>query len=1027
MSRREFQLIEGRSRKFWAIELDGNRHTIAFGRIGTAGQTQTKEFASEEAARQSCEKLIAEKQKKGYQEVQTGASPAAPQATVTASDPTARETAPPVEDTPAPPTRVNTAVTHTVELDPRDWFWATWRKLKPLQRPEPQPFDLDACCERIVRGEVGQNIPNLRGLPPSLSREEAHFWFEVQRADWRPVSKSDYRQGRERLAARLRKLPFTGNVPYDDLKKELESYSLVHTLMPLLAVLLPAAAIVELMLDLKGRPLSHPANEYSIPRAASSFREGVLPYLSEKEVNVLRQRVRKALAAAQQPVQDYEPFSIEFYLAALLGCHEEMRQVVCGWPSDRYSGKSHTVTTQEPQLLIFGLGDPRLVEAEMRRLHLTLGHYWRDDYIRAWLAHTEGSALDLVTAAIVPEKNRDGCAKMIATLALVKAPEAAEHMLLLSRSSKAPKAARPWLEEEVGNAIAGLIPTAAGRGQLAEAALEYLRAKDRQGFGPLIEECLHKEPAEVAARIRSTVLEHKEKVYTPLDDASTPGWLKEGLKHSERLTPLKGAEWVHADKLPPLTLGDRRLTPEQVRAVRLALQNSDLANPHPLLAGLKKHADRESLDAFAWALFEQWLAEGGPPKQKWAMLAIGFLSGDACALKLTPLVRQWPGESQHARAALGLECLRAIGTDTALMQLNGIAQKLKFQGLKSKALQFMEAIAQDRGMSRADLEDRIVPDCDLDERGRRVFDFGPRRFHFVLGPGLKPMVKDESGAVKPDLPRPGVKDDASLAGQAVKDWKLLKKQVAEVAKVQAVRLEQALVTGRRWPVGSFEALLVRHPLLTNLVRLLLWGGYDAGGKLVLTFRVTEDQAYADVKDEPCTLRGVESVGVVHPLHLSDDLRRAWGGVFGDYEIIPPFPQLGRATYHLEKEERKAQGITRFDKVKIPAATLVFGLEKLGWVRGAPQDNGWVNVHSRPFPGSDVTAVVAYKPGFPVGYREGWEDQQITECLFLPGVRPVSADGFWLRREGNLLTLGKVDAVAVSEVLHDLTTVAAKGK
>ncbi len=37
-----------------------------FGRIGTAGQTQTKDFASPEAAQVEHNKLIAEKLRKGY-------------------------------------------------------------------------------------------------------------------------------------------------------------------------------------------------------------------------------------------------------------------------------------------------------------------------------------------------------------------------------------------------------------------------------------------------------------------------------------------------------------------------------------------------------------------------------------------------------------------------------------------------------------------------------------------------------------------------------------------------------------------------------------------------------------------------------------------------------------------------------------------------------------------------------------------------------------------------------------------------
>jgi hypothetical protein len=42
---------------------------------------------------------------------------------------------------------------------------------------------------------------------------------------------------------------------------------------------------------------------------------------------------------------------------------------------------------------------------------------------------------------------------------------------------------------------------------------------------------------------------------------------------------------------------------------------------------------------------------------------------------------------------LGLECLRAIGTDVALMQLSGIALKVDFQALKAKAAECMDAIA----------------------------------------------------------------------------------------------------------------------------------------------------------------------------------------------------------------------------------------------------------------------------------------------------------------------------------------------
>jgi predicted DNA-binding WGR domain protein len=77
LPRREFHFQEGSSNKFWAIELDGTRHTVQFGRLGTAGQAQTKKFKTPEEAQQSYAKLVAEKVAKGY----TLAPPAAGAAT----------------------------------------------------------------------------------------------------------------------------------------------------------------------------------------------------------------------------------------------------------------------------------------------------------------------------------------------------------------------------------------------------------------------------------------------------------------------------------------------------------------------------------------------------------------------------------------------------------------------------------------------------------------------------------------------------------------------------------------------------------------------------------------------------------------------------------------------------------------------------------------------------------------------------------------------------------------------------------
>src|SRR5262245_21659509 len=74
---RTFEFKDGKSNKFWNIELKGKSFTVTYGRIGTDGQTQTKEFADAAKAKAAHDKLVAEKLGKGYVETTSGAATAA--------------------------------------------------------------------------------------------------------------------------------------------------------------------------------------------------------------------------------------------------------------------------------------------------------------------------------------------------------------------------------------------------------------------------------------------------------------------------------------------------------------------------------------------------------------------------------------------------------------------------------------------------------------------------------------------------------------------------------------------------------------------------------------------------------------------------------------------------------------------------------------------------------------------------------------------------------------------------------------
>ncbi len=877
-----------------------------------------------------------------------------------------------------PTTLLNTLPPRSIDLNPEDWLWATWRERKPLPRPEPKPFNQEEAIARLrktVKSSGWRRDWLKAKISVSLLREEAHFWFvamtNLTYKQWYNTPFADINELLKKLADTLSEQSFNGQITLNEIKMGLARahWFVAPEVMLPLQNLLPPEKLIDLIvgedqipLDIMIEASEPPYNSQNaeadrnelLDTLTSGFITYVWPYLTETELTLLRTRLQPHLDMNTWPSYPEKDMPPPFWVAAVLGIHKVIYEGVKTWPD----GSCHywwNYYYPQPHQVIFGLGSAELLKTEVRRLELPLV---TGTHVRAWLAHTEYAALDLVRDSITTAQRKEDAEAMLKAFGLVHAPEAVPYMLALLISSKVPQLARQWLEAHPAYTIVGAIALVAESDELADIALSFLTRLRQKGYGDLIETYLEHFPAEAAERIRAKVLTDQVVDYPPFDDDTTPAWLRDALPVRKKRFPKPPATWVDLVLLPPIVIEPYRLNETQVTVLLQLLKKAKLDQPLPApLVPLKTQADSVSMDAFAWGLFELWLQEGIPGKDKWALNGVGLLGSEALAFKLAQLVRVKVNVPEYKRIPLVESCLKVICHDTALMQFQSIAQKTKFKGLQAQARTAMEAIARERGLSRAQLEDRLVPDCGLDERGGRLFDFGPRQFRFAFGPDMKPMVRDDQGKLRANLPKPGVKDNTDLANRAIEAWKQLKKDLKQVTKLQTARLEEAMVNGRRWPVADFETVLVRHPLLFNLVRLLLWGGYDATDHLVTTFRLTEDRTYADVEDETATLDGIEAVGVVHPLLLADDLKAVWGEIFSDYELIPPFSQLWRETYRLAAEELTVKEITRFAHLKVPAISMVSILERAGWVRGTSGDGGLFDEHSRPFPAAEVTAVV----------------------------------------------------------------------
>ncbi len=583
-----------------------------------------------------------------------------------------------------------------------------------------------------------------------------------------------------------------------------------------------------------------------------------------------------------------------------------------------------------------------------------------------------------------------------------------------AKSKNLRKLGRNWLLKFPEHAICGLLPVALGKkNEARDCAASALRLLAQQGQNNLLMAVAERyQDKNVALALQAMLNENPLDRY-PAKRPSLPEFWQP-------------ADWQRPQLLNGKALDDQALT--NLGTMMMFPTNEEI---YPGLLQVKAACEPKSLAQFCWDAFSAWLNSGAAGKDNWVLTHLGLFGDDDIARRLTPLIRAWPGESAHARAVTGLNVLTQIGSDTALMLLNGIAQKVKFKGLQDNAREKIQEIAASRGLTQEELEDRLAPDLGLDEKGSLILDFGPRAFKVGFDECLKPYVREwqdgKTGAKLSDLPKPKKSDDEELAKAAVERFKLLKKDARTIASQQVLRLEVAMCQRRRWSHSVFQEFIAQHPLVAHLARRLIWAVYEMpevvnpetdeisianyGGKLISCFRVSEEGSYTNAHDEDFDLPSDRQykVGLPHALELPLEIAGEFAQLFADYELLQPFAQLGRDTYRLDEGEKLSDKLLRWSKVTVPTGK-VLGLVNIGWRRGPAQDGGCIWTFEKPL-GNNQVIELTLEPGIIVGMIDEYPEQTLGEITLGEPQR-------WGYNQ-NLVKLGELDEIAASELIRDM--------
>lgn len=471
-----------------------------------------------------------------------------------------------------------------------------------------------------------------------------------------------------------------------------------------------------------------------------------------------------------------------------------------------------------------------------------------------------------------------------------------------------------------------------------EAAVEVLSVWGTEKYKEILMEAAEKEKSAKLA----------DKIHSVLNITSTPENDEEGAVSPIRLVESlhKGGRnrkilWLYAKELKDVVHfnNGNEADEKYLQAIMLCYSSMDIPGVNDNAVILARELNQDELNKFAAEIFSRWIEDGAESKKKWVLYFCSIHGGHNMIEALLHYIKEW---SENSRGAIAAEAVRALafnGSSEALMAVDNMAHKFKHKQVKSAAVQALEKAAEELGITTDELGDRIVPDLGFNENMESIFDYGTRKFKVYLTPALELEVYDENDKKLKTMPAPSKKDDEEIAKKSNAEFKQMKKQLKNVISIQKLRLETALLADRRWNVEAWNNLFVKNPVMHCFATGLIWAAYENNYELVQTFRYMEDGSFNTSDEDEYTLPDNCTIGLVHPIDLSEDELSAWKEQLGDYEITQPIEQLERTIYRIKEEEIGKLDLKRFEGRKIGALTLLGRITKLGWYKGSVQDAG----------------------------------------------------------------------------------------
>lgn len=514
---------------------------------------------------------------------------------------------------------------------------------------------------------------------------------------------------------------------------------------------------------------------------------------------------------------------------------------------------------------------------------------------------------------------------------------------------------------------------------------------------------------------------------TSVDDSGIPPILcNDDWQKATRKRKIEIASAIRQHELPSLIINKTEQplpNDAQTRLLKM-LMLSDYNKSIPMLLETLACFSKASQTKLANALWHEYDRLKMPTKEKWLLLASGFLYHAELGDKVWGFIESWESLSKkrktsqrnsvkHSLAALAQQAINhpeSNTSDDGLRMLLYITQNARdsiqrnAQDQIDRYASVMEISQDNTTQNNDDVYDRIIPTLGLDARGKRVFDFGERHFTVSLDSHLNPQFVDDQGNAFVEQPK------------AHEKFAYFKKQLAAFIRDDLPRMENMMLKQRCIKAENFMTYYVHNPVMRILSQQLVWGVYD-NQRLSQCFRVAEDLTCRDTKDnELACFNDIDSafwqnkhISIIHPLLLKEEQLATWIEIFTDYDVIQPFEQLGRQHFTLHDDELANNKISRFADQSYDATDLL-SLINFGW---QPTHN-----IDRVFEANIVLGFNKKIIGF---------DIEITLASEFNQDEPEESDpqhieSIEIRKNYDPIDIQKVHPIIISELLRDITLI-----